>query len=128
MKFQKLLVGVRFFTVLSLAAWVSVLFFVDPETSGLPGAAIFLGTLFSGLSGAFTLVLVSLARKFLGESGASASFHALFRQGFILSAYVVAMLALSRFGILAWWNALLGLATALLVEFTARRISMREET
>jgi hypothetical protein len=51
----------------------------------------------------------------------------LFRQGFILSAYVVMLLGLSRFGVLAWWNALLGLATALLVEFTARKVSVREE-
>jgi hypothetical protein len=127
MKFQKLLVGVRFFTVLSLTAWLSVLYFVDPESSGLIGVAIFLGTLFSGLSGIFTLVLVFFARKFLGELGASESFHTLFRQGFILSAYVVMLLGLSRFGVLAWWNALLGLATALMVEFTARRVSVREE-
>lgn len=127
MKFHKLLVGVRFFTVLSLLAWVSVLLFVDPETSGIPGVAIFLGTLFSWLSGSLTLTLVFFARKFLGESGASASFHALFRQGFILSAYAVSLLGLSRFGMLAWWNALLVLAAALLVEFTARRVSAREE-
>lgn len=123
MKFQKLLVGVRFFTVLSLGAFVSVLFFVDPDVSGAPGVALFLGTLFCGLSGVFTLLLVFFARRFIGEAGASASFHTLFRQGFIFSAYAVSMLGLSRFGLFVWWNALLGLAVALLVEFTARRSS-----
>ncbi|HWQ60230.1 MAG TPA: hypothetical protein VN420_03710 [Candidatus Fimivivens sp.] len=125
MKFQKLLIGVRFFTVLSFAAWVSVFLLVDPEVSGIVGAALFLGTMFSFLTGSFTLILVALARRFIGEAGASASFHTLFRQGFILSAYVVYVLGLSRFGLLAWWNVLLGIAAALLMEYTARRLSDR---
>lgn len=126
MKFHMLLLGVRFFTVLSLSAWAAVLFFVDPDAAGVPGVSLFLGTLFSGLTGAFTLFLVALARRFLGEAGASASFHALFRQGFILSAYVIVLLGLSRAGMLAWWNAGLGLAAALLIEYTARRATERK--
>jgi len=126
MKFQKLLLGVRFFTVLSFSAWISVLLLIDPDVSGIVGIALFLGTLFSFLAGSVALVLIGLAERFLGEAGASASFYALFRQGFILSAYVVILLGLSRFGVLAWWNALLGFAAALLVELTARRLSARE--
>ncbi|MEI7750393.1 MAG: hypothetical protein WCJ25_05355 [Candidatus Moraniibacteriota bacterium] len=125
MTFQKLLIGVRFFTALSLVAWVSVLFLVDPNVAGVVGIALFLGTIFSFLTGSFTLVLVGLARRFLGETSASASFHVLFRQGFILSAFLVALLGLSRFGILSWWNAALGLAAALLIEFTVRKVSAR---
>ncbi|NTW15544.1 MAG: hypothetical protein HGA38_04250 [Candidatus Moranbacteria bacterium] len=126
MKFQQLLLGVRFFTVLSLLAWVCVLLFVDPDVTGAPGAALFLGTLFSGLTGSFTLALVAFARRFLGDAGASASFHMLFRQGFILSAYGIILLGLSRAGMLAWWNAGLVLAAALLLEFTARRLAERK--
>ncbi len=125
MKFQKLLIGVRFFTVLSLATWISVFLLVDPDMAGIVGVALFLGTIFSFLAGAVTLVLVAFANRFLGEAGASASFHMLFRQGFILSSYVVSLLGLSRFGMLAWWNVALGFAVALLVEVTARRLSAR---
>jgi len=125
MTFQKLLLGVRFFTALSLVAWVSVLLLVDPDVAGVVGVALFLGTMFSFLTGTFTLILVGLARRFLGEASASASFHVLFRQGFILSAYLVSLLGLSRFGILSWWNAALGLAAVLLIEFTVRRVSAR---
>jgi len=122
MTFQKLLFGVRFFTAFSFVSWTAVLFLVDPGVAGIVGIALFLGTMFSFLTGLFTVVLVGLASRFLGEMSASASFHTLFRQGFILSAYVVSLLGLSRFGMLAWWNALLGFAAALLIEFTARKI------
>lgn len=124
MTFQILLVGVRFFTVLSFSAWIAILLLVDPDGAGAAGEALFLGSLFSFLSGMFSLSLTALARRFLGDATASASFHSLFRQGVLLSAYIVAILLLSRFGILAWWNASLGFAAALLIEFTARRAMM----
>lgn len=123
MTFQTLRIGVRFFTALSFSAWMAILLLVDPDGAGIAGMALFLGTMFSFLTGSFTLILVGLTHRFLGESAASASFHTLLRQGFILSASIVSLLVLSRFGILAWWNALLGFALALLVEFTVRRHS-----
>jgi hypothetical protein len=126
MRFQTLLFGVRFFTLISFGTWMGIFLSVDPESAGMPGAGLFLGALFSFLVGAFTLMLVSLSRRFLGDATAAGSFGASFRQGFLLALLSVAVLVLSRLGYLSWWNALLALATILLVEFTARRLSREE--
>jgi len=126
MRFQTFLFGVRFFTLLSFGTWMGVFFSVDPESSGVPGTALFLGTLFSFLAGLFTLLLVSLSRKFLGDTSAALAFGGSFRQGFLLALLFVSMLVLLRLGYLSWWNALLALAAMLLLEFTARRLTKEE--
>lgn len=126
MRFQTLLFGVRFFTLLSLGTWMGVFFSVDPESAGIPGAALFLGALFSFLTGSYTLALVFLSRKFLGDQSAAAGFGTSFRQGFLLAFLSVSILVFSRLGYLSWWNALLALATVLLVELSARRLTREE--
>jgi hypothetical protein len=123
MRLQKLLFGVGFFSVLSLLGWIGVLFLVDPESYGTPGMVLFLGTAFSFLSGTFALILVTLARRFLGDAGAEESFGTFFRQGFLLASFVIGLLLLSRFGILAWWTGALAFVAVLLVELSARSIS-----
>jgi len=119
---RKLLFGVGFFTAMSLVAWIGVFFFVDPDSYGQLGVALFLGTMFSFLSGAFTMMLVRIAGRVLGEAGAEAAFGIFFRQGFLLAAFCVAILSLSRFGVLAWWNAGLLFSGILLVELSIRSI------
>ncbi len=126
MRFQTLLFGVRFFTLLSLGTWMGVFFSVDPESAGDPGAALFLGALFSFLTGFYTLVLVFLSRRFLGDASAALAFGASFRQGFLLALLSVSVLVLSRFGYLSWWNVLLALAAVLLLELSARRLTKEE--
>lgn len=126
MRFQVILFGVRFFTVLSLGTWLFVLFSVDPEESGMPGVAIFLGALFSFLAGFLTLILVGLSRKFLGDESAAHAFGGSFRQAFLLALFAVGILVLSREGVLAWWNASLCFAGVLLVELSARRMTREE--
>lgn len=123
MRFQVILFGVRFFTLLSLVAWMGVLLFVDPEVSGSFSTALFLGTLFSFLSGWVTLMLVSLSRRFIGDQSTAVSFGALSRQGFLVSAYVIGVLMLLRSGFFSWWNALLLLAVVLLLELSIRRVT-----
>lgn len=105
---------------------MGIFFFVDPESAGNPGVALFLGTLFSFLTGSYTLVIVSLSRRFLGDQSAAVAFGASFRQGFLLAFLSVSMLVLLRFGYLSWWNALLVLAAILLLELSARRLTKEE--
>ncbi len=126
MRFQTILFGVRFFTVLSLGTWLFVLFGVDPQTSGTPGMVLFIGSLFPFIAGIFTLILVGLSRKFLGDESAAHAFSGSFRQAFLLSVFVVGVLVLARFGILAWWNTLLCFTLVLLIELSARRMTRRE--
>ena len=123
MTFQKLLFGVGFFTVLSLLGWVGVFFFVDPDAYGMLGIVLFLGTAFSFLAGAFTMTLVKIARSALGDASAEAAFGVFFRQGFLLAVFCVALLLLSWFRVLSWWNAGLVLAGVLLVELSVRAFS-----
>ncbi|NTW14529.1 MAG: hypothetical protein HGA31_05895 [Candidatus Moranbacteria bacterium] len=123
MKLQKLLFGVGFFSVLSLFGWIGVLFLVDPDSYGMPGMVLFLGTAFSFLSGVFALILVTLARRFLGDAGAEESFGMFFRQGFLLASFVIGLLLLSRFGMLAWWTGALTFVAVLLIELSVRNMS-----
>ncbi len=126
MRFQTLLFGVRFFTLLSFGTWMGVFFSVDPESVGNLGAVLFLGALFSFLTGICTLILVSLGRRFLGDTSAAAAFGSSFRQGFLLASFSILMLVLSRVGYLSWWNALLAFAAILLLELSARRLTKEE--
>lgn len=125
MTFRKLLFGVGFFTVLSLVAWTTVFFFVDPDSYGSLGSALFLGTAFSFLVGAFTMTLVGIGGRFLGDSDVAASFGIFFRQGFLLASFIAILLFLSRFRLLAWWNAALAFAGILLIELSVRAVAER---
>lgn len=120
MTFRKLRFGVGFFTVLSLAAWVAILFFVDPDAYGVSGTALFLGTAFSFLTGVFTLTLIGLGRAALGEAGAESSFGIFFRQAFLLALFLTVLLVLARFRLLAWWSVALSFSAVLLVELSVR--------
>lgn len=126
MRFQTLLFGVRFFTILSFGAWMGVFFSVDPESAGMAGVGLFLGVLFSFLTGFLTLLIVSLFRRFLGDVSAAENFGSSFRQGFLLAVFSIATLVLLRLGYLSWWNGLLLFAAILLVELTARWFSGKE--
>ncbi len=56
MSLQRFLISVASVTIVSWAAWLTVLFYIDPELSGLVGIFVFYASLFFSLLGSFALL------------------------------------------------------------------------
>lgn len=124
MTIKSYLWGMRIGTITSLAAWLLVLVYVDPNTAGAMGKILFFLSMFLVLSGMFALLLTWL-RKMLG-SGEVIAFAYLgmsFREGVLLALLTVALLVLQGFRVLTWWDASLVVAGVFLIElyFLTRR-------
>lgn len=117
MTLKSYLWGMRMGTALSLAAWVMVLFYVDPGKSGAIGQAFFYLTALLFLSGLFILLFTWSRRKFAGgDAAALACLGVSFRQGILLAVLAALLLALQSFRVLTWWDGLLVVAGICLVE------------
>jgi hypothetical protein len=124
MTLKSYLWGIRIGTILSLLAFVLVLFNVDPQTTGISGQLIFYISSFLVLSGVFVLFFSWSRLKWSNENESASVLLALsFRQGILLAILCVAILAMQSLRILTWWDGLLVLAGILLVElyFLARK-------
>lgn len=122
MKLATLLFGVRFFTVVAVGAFLSVVFFVNPDVAGPFGEGLFLVSFFASVAGMMSLALVFLTRKVLGDTAAVNALGGSFRQGALLSGFAIGVLLLARAEMLAWWTAALLFAFVLLVELSIRRM------
>lgn len=122
MKLATLLFGVRFFTVVAVGAFLSAVFFVNPDMSGPVGVWLFLVSCFASVAGMLSLSFVFLTRKILGDAAAVNALGGSFRQGALLSGFVIGVLLLGRAEMLAWWTAALLFAFVLLVELSIRRM------
>jgi len=104
-------------TVLSWFAWLQVLIRVSPYEAGLVGLFLFYGSLLLSLLGTFSLVglifrHLKVRKKFLVEKVVTS-----FRQGFWFGVVIVISLILQRSGQLSWWNVLLVVLIAAVIEF-----------
>ncbi len=96
------LIPISIGTLLSLAAFASVLWSVDPFTSGAIGHLFFYLTLFLSLCGLMTIVGISFRKRYtpgmyIEQLRVSA------RQAVLLSILIVALLVLQVFSLLLWW-------------------------
>lgn len=108
--------GIRLVTLLSLAAFVAVLKFVDPDSAGIVGKVIFYVSLFFALSGIFNLFLLWLRKRFMNSDTAASSIGLSFRQGNLLALFVIGLLVMQSFRVLVWWDGLLLLAGVFIIE------------
>ncbi len=96
------LVPISIGTLLSVAAFLSVLWFVDPFTSGLLQHIFFYLTLFLASAGLMTLVGIQLRKK-VAPGMFTEQLRTSFRQGILLSLMVIGLLILQVSGLLFWW-------------------------
>lgn len=89
-------------SLLCLAAFGSVVWSVDPYTSGWIGHAFFFLTLFLSLLGIFTLAEIFFRKRF-SPGMFTEQLRASFRQSFLLALLVVCLLLLQIFSLLFWW-------------------------
>lgn len=116
MTLKSYLWGMRISTVLSVAAWIAVIYNVNPEETGIIGQALFYLSLFLALAGVFILFLTWARRKILGSDWAFAHLGMSFRQGILFSALANALLIFQSLKILTWWDGLLLVAGIFIIE------------
>jgi hypothetical protein len=108
--------GMRILALISLSALGFVVFYVDPENSGISGKVIFYLFLFFSLSGIFDLIFIFARRKMVGGETALATIGLSFRQSVLLAVLATGLLLLQSARALVWWDGLLVVAAVFLVE------------
>lgn len=116
MTLKSYLWSLRIGTVLSLVAWGLVVFFIDPQKSGIPGRFVFYLCFFLFLSGVFIILLTWLKKKSKKEDVALAEIGISFREGILLALLVITLFVLQSFRVLVWWDGLLAVAGIFLIE------------
>ena len=104
-------------TLFSIVGLGLVVFYVDPEASGLIGKILFYVVFIFSLSGAFNLFLIRLRKRITTEENAHANIVLSFRQSLLLAILTAGLLLMQSLRLLVWWDGLLLLAGIFLIEF-----------
>ncbi|NCQ06161.1 MAG: hypothetical protein GW815_01205 [Candidatus Moranbacteria bacterium] len=123
MSLSSYLFGIRFFTLLTVSAWMGIIFLFDPEEMGSTAVTLFFLVFFVAWVGIFLLLLISLYRKMSSDDTTVANLMGIIRQAILLSFFLTGMLLFQYMHILVWWDASLLFALILLLEFTFRYLS-----
>ena len=103
-------------TLLAVAAWVLVVFNIDPDETRFVGQVFFFASLLLAASGAFSLFFVWLRRIISGDEMAAEHLGINFRQGILLAVLVIILLVLKESHFLTWWDGLLAAGGIFLIE------------
>ena len=108
--------GMRIAVLFSIVALGLAVNFINPESSGVPGKALFFLILFFALSGIFNLLLLWLRRRAISKENSLEKINLCFRQGILLAVFGTGILVMQGQRILIWWSALLLIAGVFLME------------
>lgn len=109
--------GMRVSTFFALAGLIFVIYYIDPDESGLVGKLLFYLSALLSFSGIFTLFLVWVrSKKMTGESDDLSFMGTSFRQGVLLSLLLIILLFMKSIEILLWWDGMLVAAGIFLIE------------
>ncbi|MCK5085232.1 hypothetical protein KAK05_00805 [Candidatus Parcubacteria bacterium] len=104
-------------TVVCFVSWVLILFYINPDTSGIMGKILFILMLFFFMTGFFTLTGFYIRKKLFHSNHEFKMIGTLFRQGILFALIFTGMLVLNKFNMLFWWSALLFILAICLLEF-----------
>jgi hypothetical protein len=105
--------GIGIATAMTLAAWLLVLFYFDPTTSGIPGVVLFFISFTATLIGISILIFSYFRYRF---SKLQATFGVTVRQAVLLGLVVSGILLLLALGKLNWWNGAAIIVVGLVIE------------
>lgn len=114
--YQRYLLPIGLASLFSWIAWIMVVSRLDPYESTSLALVLFFISLFFALIGSFTLIGFGLRRWLSKEQ---LSYHYLsisLRQGLLLSFCTLVCIGFLILGVLRWWNGLLLVAVAVLIE------------
>ena len=104
-------------TVLCWAAWLFVLFFINPKGAGIVGLTFFYLSLFLGLLGMFSVLGFAVRYLFKRTEFTYRQVKTAFRQGAMFSLLLTSSLFLQSQRLLVWWNMILFVALLAVVEY-----------
>jgi len=105
--------GIGIATAMTLAAWLLVLFYFDPTTSGIPGLTLFFVSFAATLIGLLILLFHYFRYRF---TNTPAFFGTTVRQAVLLGLVVSGILLLQALDKLNWWNGVAIVVAGLVVE------------
>ncbi len=117
MSLRAYLAFMGFGTILAAATFFLVLFRVDPGAAGWLGFTLFYLSLGLALSGAVSIIGFLIRVVTHRDEMLSHLVALSFRQAVLLSALAVAALILHSRNLLSWWNSILLVVVATIVEF-----------
>ncbi len=104
----------------SLVCWLAfllVIFYMNPITTGPLAVVFFYASLFLSLVGSFAIIGFALRRKFLQGELIFRQVAVTFRQAFLFGLLVVASLWMQKFKMLTWYNSVLLILAVAVLEF-----------
>jgi Ca2+/Na+ antiporter len=112
-------------TLLCWFAWSSIVYSLDPFAAGILALSFFYGSLFLALLGTFSVLGFVIRRMFIKQDEiVFRHVRRTFRQGVIIATTVIIALLFLHLQLLYWWNSLLLVALAFILEavfFTSRK-------
>lgn len=123
MSLKKFLIFMTITTIICWVGWITVLYYIDPESTGVIGLSLFYISLFFALIGTFTLAGFFIRIWFQKTEMLFQHVGVAFRQSMFFSLLVVGAVILQGMRLLTWWNAALFILFLATLEyfFLARR-------
>ena len=116
MTLKKYLNLMAILTIICWLAWVFVIFFINPEETGLIGFVLFYFSLFLAILGTVA-ILGFVIRARLKTGPVFKQVETAFRQGIWLSLLIVGLFLLQGLDVLRWWNGLFLALFLIFLEF-----------
>lgn len=117
-------------TILSWCVWILIIFSFDPETTDIIGFIFFYTSLFLSIVGTVSVIGFIVRMKLVrNDELIFRHIKRTFKQGFVLSTFIIAALILLQKNLLTWWNFILLALLYLFIEgiiFTNRKYQNRE--
>jgi len=125
MPLKRYLIGISLSTLFCWLAWITVLYYINPDTSGFIGLFLFYISLLVALVGTLTLIGFFLRVWFSSEEIVYKHVGVSLRQAILFSVLVIGGLFLQGSRLLTWWNGLLFILGLIVLEmfFITRRTS-----
>ncbi|MFH1508777.1 MAG: hypothetical protein ABIE68_01295 [bacterium] len=127
MRLRSYLIGMALATAFCSFSFGLILFYVDPNESGIVGVISFYASLLFASIGTFTILGFYLRLFFSKNEIVFAHVAPAFRQAVLLALALIGSLLLQAFRLLTWWDAALLVLTLALFEFyfLSRKIGVK---
>ncbi|MDP3964811.1 MAG: hypothetical protein Q8Q20_04130 [bacterium] len=127
MSLKKFLVIMTVVTLVCWIGWITVVFYIDPDSGGFLGLSLFYLSLFLAITGTFALLGFFFRVWFSHNEKVFEHVGIAFRQSILFSILIVGALVLQGVRILTWWNVILFIFAVGLLElfFLTRNPSSR---
>ena len=116
MSLKRFLIFMTIVTLICWIVWITVVFYIDPYSTGFIGLLLFYVSLFFALIGTFSLLGFFFRVWFLKTEMVFKHVGIAFRQALLFALLVIGAFVLQGMRIFTWWNAALFIISLSLIE------------